>query len=118
MKARTHRLAGTLAAGLAAIALAAPAAGAMPAGPDPPSPVSDDNAPVVQSIDEGLPRTATASGSATAASASRAEGQRAGRQTRTAASHAPAASTVAESSMTIERPIARSASRVERQANA
>ena len=39
-------------------------------------------------------------------------------QISTAASHAPAASTAADSSMRIERPIARSASRVERQADA
>ena len=44
--------------------------------------------------------------------------QRARAQLSTAASHAPAASTVADSSMRIERPIARSASRVERQAGA
>jgi len=40
------------------------------------------------------------------------------RQTRTAASQAPAASTVADSSMTIDKPIARSASRVACQAAA
>jgi hypothetical protein len=39
-------------------------------------------------------------------------------QLSTAASHAPAANTVADSSMTIERPIARTASRVERHADA
>jgi hypothetical protein len=54
MKTRTHRFAGTLAAGVATLAIAAPPAGAVPAGPDPPSSGEAGTAPVVQSIDEGI----------------------------------------------------------------